>query len=230
MSEELQRWTQVEDYLCETLSVSDPILDAVLAECAAARLPEIQVSPNEGKLLNLIARIHGARRILEIGTLGGYSAIWLARALPENGEMLTIELEPDYAAVAEANLDRAGMHDRVELRIGDATGVLRTLADEKPKPFDLIFIDADKPNNPKYLDWALKLSREGTVIIVDNVVRDGSVIDSSSEDPSVRGSRVALEKLAADEGMNATAIQTVGSKGYDGMAIGIVCSPDPRVR
>ena len=204
----------------------EPALQAALDASSAAELPEIQVAPNQGKLLNLLARLTSARAILEIGTLGGYSTIWMARALPKNGRLITLEADPKHAEVARANIARAGLSEIVELRLGMALDTLPKIAAEGRGPFDLIFIDADKPNIPEYFAWALKLSRKGGLILVDNVVREGAVIDSKSTDESVQGVRRFNEKLAAEPRVSATAIQTVGSKGYDGLAIALVVA-DP---
>jgi predicted O-methyltransferase YrrM len=221
-----EQWTAVDRYLTDLLVPPDPALEAALQASAAAGLPPINVSPNQGKLLHLLARLQGARTILEIGTLGGYSTIWLARALPAGGRLITLEAEPRYAGVARANIARAGLTDVVELRLGLALETLPQLAAEGRGPFDLIFIDADKPSIPEYFAWALKLSRRGSLIIVDNVVRKGAVIDAASDDPSVQGVRRFNELLAAERRVSATAIQTVGSKGYDGFAIALVTA-DP---
>ncbi|HEU5109285.1 MAG TPA: O-methyltransferase, partial [Micromonosporaceae bacterium] len=191
---------------------------------SAAGLPEIQVAPNQGKLLQLMAQIRGARRILEIGTLGGYSTIWLARALPHDGRLVTMEYDRRHAEVARANIARAGLADRVEVRVGAALDLLPALARERPEPFDLTFIDADKQSNTEYFRWALRLSRVGSVIIVDNVVRGGRVTDPNSDDPSVVGTRRLFDALAAEPRVTATAIQTVGSKSYDGFAMAVVIS------
>jgi predicted O-methyltransferase YrrM len=215
-------WTAVDHYFSEKLISPDPIWELVLSANAAAGLPRIDVAPNQGKLLHLIARIRGARRILEIGTLGGYSTIWLARALPSDGKLITLEAEPKHADVAKGNIARAGVSTLVDLRLGPALDSLQTIWQESPQPFDLIFIDADKENNPAYLEWALRLSRPGTIIICDNVVRDGAVIDAKSSDAGVRGTRRFFEMLAADPRLDATALQTVGVKGYDGFAIALV--------
>jgi predicted O-methyltransferase YrrM len=193
----------------------------VLEASDAAGLPRISVTPNQGKLLNLLARIKGARNILEVGTLAGYSTIWLARALPENCKLITIEADPKHADVALANIARAGLADRVELRRGLALDVLPLLAAERREAFDFIFIDADKANIPSYFEWAMKLTNDGAVIIVDNVVRNGAVIDEASADPSVLGVRHFNEMLARDKRVSATTIQTVGSKGYDGFTIAV---------
>jgi predicted O-methyltransferase YrrM len=219
---EHQRWTAVDRYFADLFARPDPVLDAALRASEAAGLPPHHVSPNQGKLLMLLAQARGARAILEIGTLGGYSTIWLARALPAEGRLITLEADPKHAEVARANIARAGLAGIVELRVGRALEALRELAAEGHGPFDLIFIDADKPNNPDYLAWALKLSRPGSLIAADNVVRGGSVVDAGSGDPDVQGVRRFNELLAADPRVSATAIQTVGSKGHDGFAIALV--------
>ncbi|XXU21169.1 O-methyltransferase [Sorangium sp. So ce861] len=221
-----EQWSAVDRYITDLLVPPDAALAAALDASAAAGLPPINVAPNQGKLLNLLARIHGARTILEIGTLGGYSTIWLARALPAGGRLITLESEPKHAEVARANLDRAGVADRVELRLGRALDTLPKLAVEGRGPFDLIFIDADKPSNPDYFAWALKLSRRGSVIVIDNVVRRGAVVDPGSADPNVQGVRRLYELLAAEPRVSATAFQTVGIKGYDGLAVALVTA-DP---
>jgi predicted O-methyltransferase YrrM len=219
-------WTAVEKYLVSTLIHPDEAVNEAVQANASAGLPAIDVAPNEGKLLHLIARIQGATRILEIGTLGGYSTIWLARALPPTGHLITLELDPKHAAVAEKNIQRAGVSSLVDIRVGPAVDSLAQLhADlliKKIEPFDLIFLDADKPNNPVYLAWAIKLARPGTIIIGDNVIRDGEIIDANNTDPSVSGTRTFLEHLGNHPRLEATALQTVGSKGYDGFAIAIV--------
>jgi len=217
-----EQWTAVDRYFTDLLLPPDVALDAALRDSAAAGLPAIQVSPAQGKLLHLLARIHQARTILEIGTLGGYSTIWLARALPAGGRLVTLEADPKHAGVARANIARAGLANVVELRLGQAQATLPKLAAEGRGPFDLIFIDADKPSYPDYFAWALKLSRPGTLIIADNVVRKGAVVDAASDDPNVQGMRRFNEVLAAEPRVSATAIQTVGSKGYDGFAIALV--------
>ncbi len=216
------QWAAVDKYLAGLLVPADPALDAALADSAAHGLPAINVSPPQGKFLHLLARIRGARNILEVGTLGGYSAIWLGRALPPGGRLITLESEPKHAAVARANLDRAGLTGVVEIRLGPALETLPKLAAEGRGPFDLVFIDADKPSTADYFAWALKLSRPGTVIVVDNVTRKGGVIDPESTDATVLGMRRFLEALAAERRVTATAIQTVGGKGYDGFAIALV--------
>jgi len=216
------QWTAVDRYFAERLLPSDPVLEAALEASAAAGLPSINVSPVQGKYLHLLALATGARRILEIGTLGGYSTIWLARALPVGGRVVSLELQPKHAAVARANLDRAGLSARVEIRVGPATESLAQLLAEGAGPFDLIFIDADKPNNPAYLGWALKLARRGTLIVVDNVVRGGKILDPAGADPDVQGTRALFELFAAEPRLASTAMQTVGSKGYDGFAMAVV--------
>ena len=216
------KWTAVDRYFTEQLSLSDSALDAALAANQAAELPAIDVAPNQGKLLHLFARMIGARRILEIGTLGGYSTIWMARALPADGRLITLEFSPKHAEVARENIARAGLTELVEIRVGAALDTLPKVQAEILVPFDLIFIDADKPNNSEYLRWALKLSRRGTLIIVDNVVRDGAVIDAASADKDVQGARRLFELMGSEPRLSATALQTVGSKGYDGFAMAIV--------
>ena len=217
-----ERWTAVDRYLTDLLVPADAALAATLEESARAGLPPIAVSPTEGKLLHLLARVHGAREILEIGTLGGYSTIWLARALPPGGRLVTLELDPAHAEVARANVARAGLAGAVELRVGPALETLPRLAAERRGPFDLVFLDADKGGYPAYLAWALRLTRRGSLIVADNVVRDGAVIDPASDDPNVLGVRRFLELLAAEPRVSATAVQTVGGKGYDGFAIALV--------
>ncbi|MHC5742806.1 MAG: O-methyltransferase [Nostoc sp.] len=217
-----EQWTAVDRYFTDLLVPSDPALDTALQPSVAAGLPPHNVSPNQGKLLLLLAQIQGAQSILEIGTLGGYSTIWLARALPSDGRLITLEADPKHAEIARANIAHAGLSDVVDLRLGKALSTLPQIAAEGHGPFDLIFIDADKPSNPEYFAWALKLSRRGSLIIADNVVRNGAVIDANSNDPSVQGVRRFNELLASEPRVSATAIQTVGSKGYDGFAIAIV--------
>ncbi|WP_047237010.1 O-methyltransferase [Chromobacterium subtsugae] len=217
-----KQWNEVDDYFSRSLVQQDAALEAALADSAAAGLPAINVAPNQGKFLHLLARIHGARRILEIGTLGGYSAIWLARALPADGRLVTLEYDPRHAEVAAANLARAGQAAKTEIRQGAALDSLAQLIAEGAAPFDLIFIDADKPNNPHYLELALRLSRPGTVIVGDNVVRQGEVANAGSVDPAVQGTRRFIELLGANPRLSATALQTVGGKGYDGFALAIV--------
>jgi predicted O-methyltransferase YrrM len=221
-----EQWTAVDRYLTDLLAPPDPALDAALRTSAAAGLPAINVSPNQGKLLHLLARAQGAREILEVGTLGGYSTIWLARALPPGGRLVTLEADPGHAEVARANIASAGLDGVVQLRLGRALDTLPRLAAEGRGPFDLVFIDADKPSTPEYFAWALKLTRRGSVIITDNVVRKGAVADQASDDPNVQGMRRFLELLAAEPRVSATAIQTVGGKGYDGFALALVTA-DP---
>jgi predicted O-methyltransferase YrrM len=216
------QWNRVDEYIIDRLVPQDHALEESLAANKAAGLPAIDVSPNQGKLLYLLARMAGARRVLEVGTLGGYSTIWLARALPSDGRVVTLEAEPRHAEVARRNLDRAGVADRVDIRVGPALDTLPRIEAEGLAPFDLIFIDADKPNNPHYLAWALRLARPGTVIIGDNVVRDGAVADATSADPGVRGTRQFFDMITAEPRLDATAIQTVGSKGWDGLMLAIV--------
>jgi predicted O-methyltransferase YrrM len=217
-----QLWSAVDDYISDLFISSDPVLEATLAASAAAGLPSISVSPAEGKLLMLLAQLHGARTILEIGTLGGYSTIWLARALPPGGTLITLEASPKHAEVARANIALANLENVVEVRVGPALETLPILASEARAPFDLIFIDANKDNYPEYLTWALKLSRRGTLIIADNVIRDGEVLDSATTDPRVEGTRRFNQELAADPRVTSTIVQTVGRKGYDGIAVAIV--------
>jgi predicted O-methyltransferase YrrM len=217
-----ERWSAVDRYLAELFAPADAALEAALVDSAAAGLPAINVSPVQGKLLLLLARMQRAESILEIGTLGGYSTIWLARALPARGRLITLEVNPRFAAVARANIQRANLGGIVELRLGAALDTLPRLADEGHAGFDLIFIDADKPNNPEYFRWALRLSHPGTLIVIDNVVRDGRVIDANDADPNVAGVRRLNQLLAAEPRVSATAIQTVGSKGYDGFALALV--------
>jgi len=212
-------WSTVDAYVSERLlSGADPVLEAVLRANASAGLPAIDVSPAQGKFLHLLVKIAGARRILEIGTLGGYSTVWMASALPADGRLVTLEYSDRHAAVARDNIARAGLLDRVEVRQGAALDLLPGVTG----PFDLIFIDADKPNNPNYLDWALRLSRPGTVIVLDNVVRDGRVTDASSGDRNVEGSRAGFDFFHDHPQLDATALQTVGLKGYDGFALALV--------
>jgi predicted O-methyltransferase YrrM len=218
------RWNAVDRYFADLLVSPDAALDAALAASAAAGLPPINVSPTQGKLLYLLARAVGARNILEIGTLGGYSTIWLARALPEGGRVISLEADARHAEIARANIARAGLGDVVDVRLGLALDTLPRLAAEEREPFDFVFVDADKPNNATYLDWALRLSHQGTVIVVDNVVRNGEVLDAASDSPTTQGVRRFLERLAAEPRVSATAIQTVGNKGYDGFAIALVTS------
>jgi predicted O-methyltransferase YrrM len=216
------QWTAVDRYITDLFVPPDPALDAALQATADAGMPLINVAPNQGKLLHVLALAHGARTILEVGTLAGYSTIWLARALPNGGRLVTLEVDPKHAEVARANIARAGLADVVELRLGPALDTLPQLVAEGQGPFDMVFIDADKPNTTAYFEWALKLTRRGSLIIADNVVRDGAVIDADSADASVQGVRRFNAALAAEPRVTASVIQTVGSKGYDGLAFAIV--------
>jgi predicted O-methyltransferase YrrM len=215
MSEKV--WDAVDDFIAGHLVEDDPALQVAIEASEAAGLPSINVAPNQGKLLMLLARAIGARKILEIGTLGGYSTIWLARALLPDGRLVTLEANPDYAKVAHANIARAGLEGLVEIRVGRALDTLPSLAAEAP--FDLIFIDADKPSTPGYFQWAVRLARLGSLIVVDNVVREGAILDGASEDPNVLGMRRFFELAATDKRVSGTAIQTVGHKGHDGLAV-----------
>jgi predicted O-methyltransferase YrrM len=215
-------WTAVDGYISDRLIPGDAALDAALKANAAAGLPAIDVAPNQGKFLYLLARMQCASRILEIGTLGGYSTIWLARALTPKGVLVTLEYEAKHARVALSNIAHAGLASLVDLRLGPAAESLARLHAESPEPFDLIFIDADKQNNPVYLEWALRLARPGTVIIVDNVIRDGTLIDPADPDPRVIGNRRMFDMISAEPRLDATALQTVGSKGYDGFMLAVV--------
>jgi predicted O-methyltransferase YrrM len=217
-------WTAVDRYFSQQLSLSDPALDAAIAANRAAELPAIDVAPNQGKLLQMLAQLVGARRILEIGTLGGYSSIWLARALAAGGRLITLEFSAKHAEIARANIARAGLAHAVEIRVGAALDTLPKLQNESKEPFDLIFIDADKSNNAEYVRWAIRLSRPGTLIIIDNVVRDGAVVNAASTDKDVQGARELFELLANEPRLTSTAMQTVGVKGYDGIAFAIVKS------
>ncbi len=220
MTQEL--WTAVDQYISEILIPHDAVLDAAVHGSAEAGLPSIQVSPAQGKLLHLLARSLGARNILEIGTLGGYSAIWMARALPPGGRLLTLEADAKHAEVARANFARAGLTGAIEQRLGPALHTLPQVASERRAPFDLIFIDANKSTMAEYFDWAWKLSRKGSLIVADNVIRDGAVIDAASKDADIQGVRRFNERLAAEPRVSATEIQTVGCKGYDGFALVLV--------
>ncbi|MDQ3441555.1 MAG: O-methyltransferase [Planctomycetota bacterium] len=218
------QWTAVDRYLVETLVPTDSALEAALRTSAEHGLPAINVAPNQGKLLHLLALAMGAKNILEIGTLGGYSTIWLARALPAGGKLITLEADAKHATVAQSNIARAGLPNVVELILGRAIDTLPKLAHDRRGPFDLTFIDADKVSAADYFAWALKLSRNGSVIVVDNVVREGNVIDGASNDVSVQGVRSLLEMMANEPRVTATALQTVGAKGYDGFAVAVVTS------
>jgi predicted O-methyltransferase YrrM len=217
-----EQWSAVDRFITDLLVPADPALDAALADSAAAGLPAISVSANQGKLLNLLARAQCARAILEIGTLGGYSTIWLARALAEGGRLVTLEAEPRHAEVARSNIARAGLAGVVDIRLGRALETLPQLVSEGLGPFDFVFIDADKESTADYFAWSLKLTRRGSLIVVDNVVRKGAVIDADSDDSKVHGVNRFYAMLAAEPRVSATAIQTVGSKGYDGFAIALV--------
>ncbi|MDX8440125.1 O-methyltransferase [Mesorhizobium australafricanum] len=215
-------WTAVDDYIVSSLFEADPVLDATLAANRDQGLPAIDVSAAQGKLLSLLVRIRGAKKVLEVGTLGGYSTIWMARGLPADGKIVTLELDPHHAKVARSNFERAGVSDKIDLRVGPALQSLAALGNENAGPFDLIFIDADKPNNPNYLAWAMKLSRSGSVIVCDNVIRDGAVLKEDGRDAYVEGARAAFSFIGSDKRLDGTAIQTVGAKGYDGFAIALV--------
>jgi len=215
-------WSEVDAFLTGLVVGSDPALDDALATSEAAGLPSIEVAPTHGKLLMLLAKMMGAKRILEIGTLGGYSTIWLARALSDGGKLITLEADPDHAEIARENLANAGLAEKVEVRVGAAIATLEKLRDGGAEPFDFFFLDADKPNNPTYFEWALKLSRKGSVIVADNVVRWGAIADDDATDPSVKGMRHFMEIMARDNRVSATAIQTVSAKGHDGFALALV--------
>jgi predicted O-methyltransferase YrrM len=227
-SSEADLWTEVDRFLCDALIAPDDVLEAALESSRAAGLPAISVSPTQGKLLELLARLLDARSILEIGTLGAYSTIWLARGMRPGGRLITLEADPAHAAVARANIARAGLESMVELRLGSASDTLPGISAERLGPFDLIFIDADKKSTPSYFEWALKLSQPGSLIVVDNVVRDGRVIDSTTDDQDILGIRRFLEMAGTNPVVSATAIQTVGLKGYDGFAIVRVLSNQRR--
>jgi len=215
-------WTAVDRYFGDLLAPHDEALTAAVRTNREAGLPAIDVSPLQGKFLHVLVQMTQAKRVLEIGTLGGYSTIWMARALPKGGCIVSLEYEPRHAEIARVNLRRAGLLRRVEIRLGPALASLRELNRSDARPFDLIFIDADKENNPQYLKWALKLSRRGTVIVVDNVARHGTVIEARSKEPDIVGTRRCLEMMAAEPRLSAAALQTVGSKGLDGFAIAVV--------
>ncbi len=223
-------WTAIDRYIGDHLLPADPVLDAALIASDTAGLPPIAITPNQGKLLEILVRVHGAHTILELGTLGGYSTIWLARAIPEEGRVVTLERDPHYAEVARANIENAGLAKIVQIRVGPALQTLSELHSEGAGPFDLIFIDADKQNNPGYLEWSLRLSRPGTLIIADNVVRAGAILHPDGNDPQlgdsgVQGVRRFYEMLASDARVSATVIQTVGAKGHDGFALAVVTDP-----
>lgn len=220
MSQEL--WTDVDQYLAATLLPPDPLMSDVLAANANANLPAIDVSPVQGRFLELLVQMTGAKRILELGTLGAYSTIWMGRAMPADGRIVTLEFSELHAKVARENIERAGLAGRIQIRVGPALETLPTVEADGLGPFDFIFIDADKPNNRSYLEWAVRLARAGTVIVLDNVIRDGKVIDASSDDDSVKGTRAGLAFMGSHPRLKATALQNVGVKGYDGFAIAIV--------
>ena len=215
-------WAEVDRYFSSALIRSDRVLDAALKANRKANLPAIDVTALQGRFLEVLIRATGARRVLEIGTLGGYSTLWLARAIPDNGLVVTLELEAKHASIAQKNIERAGFSQRVDLRIGPAAESLAALVAASADPFDFIFIDADKAGYPEYLKWSLKLSRPGTLIIADNVVRDGKVIDAKNSDPNIKGVRRFLKLAAAEPRLSTTVLQTVGNKGYDGFAIALV--------
>jgi len=223
-------WDAVDRYFVDLFGLDDPVLEETLRSSLAAGLPEIQVSALQGRLLQLLAQLQGARQILEIGTLGGYSSIWLARALPSGGRLITLELEPRHAEVARANIERAGLTERVEVRVGRAVDRLAQLVAEGVGPFDLVFIDADKESYPEYLTWALRLSRPGTLLVADNVIRNGTIVDAHHPDPRVQGVRRFLQMMAAEPRLRAAPLQMVGSKGYDGWAIARVTDGQPNER
>ncbi|MFD0314720.1 O-methyltransferase [Streptomyces flavalbus] len=216
---ESQTWDAVDEYFTGHLSPDDEALRAALRDSQAAGLPEVNVTATQGKFLHLLATVQGARTVLEIGTLGGYSTIWLARALPADGRLVSLEYSPRHAEVAVRNIARAGLDKVAEVRVGPALESLPQLADENPPPFDLVFIDADKANNERYLEWALKLTSAGSLIVVDNVVRGGRVADPGSTEADVRGTRAAIELIGSHPRLDGTALQTVGAKGYDGFAL-----------
>jgi predicted O-methyltransferase YrrM len=213
-------WTQIDDFYADCLLAPDPALDQARADCRAGGLPAISVSPLQGQFLHVLARLRNAKKILEIGTLGGYSSICMARALPPRGKLISLEINPRHAAVAAANIRRAGLAGKVDIRVGKALELLPTLVSEAP--FDLIFIDADKPSNAAYFAWAVRLGRPGTAIVIDNVVRKGAIVDSKNTDPDIRGTRRLAKAIAAERRVTATAMQTVGVKGYDGFILAVV--------
>lgn len=217
-----QQWIAMDDYLTSRLLPPDATLDAALQASAAAGLPSINVAPNQGKLLHLLAKLRGARRILELGTLGGYSTIWLARALPVDGRLVSLEADQDYAQIARANVERAGVAGVVSIEVGAAAQTLEKLVAENAEPFDMIFLDADKKSYPEYLRLSLQLSRPGTLIVGDNVIRRGRIADLASTDPDVIGLHEFFRLLATNPRLDSTAVQTVGSKGWDGFSMSIV--------
>ncbi len=215
-------WTKVDSYFDSVLNLRDDVMERVLKASSVAGLPEISVTAAQGKLLQLLVRSNGSRNVLEVGTLGGYSSIWMGRGLPVGGRVTTLELNPEFAKVAEKNIAMAGLEKVVEVRVGKASESLPKIAAENREPFDFVFIDADKPSNADYFEWAMKLSRRGTIIVVDNVVRDGKVTEAGSEDEGVKGARRVLEMMGREKRVEATAIQTVGAKGWDGFAMAVV--------
>ncbi len=217
-----EQWNSVDSYFDRLFAPPDAVMDAAITATTEAGLPAINVSPTQGKLLHVLAKAHNARKILEIGTLAGYSSIWMARALPADGKLITLEIDPKHAAVARANLARAGVDKQVEVIVGKAIESLPQLDSNGEGPFDLVFIDADKVSTPDYLTWAMRLTKPGSIIIIDNVVRSGQVANPDTTDPHVKGIQKALEMLASDKRLVSTALQTVGSKGYDGFSIAVV--------
>jgi len=220
-------WHQVDEYVASRLLAEDEPLRAAVRTSAEGGLPPIQITAAQGQLLQILAKAIGARRVLEIGTLGGYSAIWLARGVGPGGTVLTLERDPHHADVARQNLSRAGVGDRVEIRVGDALGTLPTVEAEHRPPFDLVFIDADRPHYDEYLGWAIRLGHSGTLIVVDNVVKEGAVLDPSPKDPGIAGLRRFTDRLGTEPNLIAVEIQTVGSKGHDGFALALVTGPAP---
>lgn len=220
-------WSDVDDYIADRLIGADPVMAAVLEANARAKLPAIDVSAAQGRFLELLVRMTGARRVLEIGTLGGYSGIWMARALPPDGRLVTLEYSPFHAMVARGNFKQAGVADRIDLRVGAALDLLPSVEGDGLVPFDLVFIDADKSNSANYVDWAVRLARPGTVIVLDNVVRGGRVIEAGSGEAGIVGSRAALDLIGGHPRLTATALQTVGAKGHDGFAIAVVGQEAP---
>lgn len=222
MVENSDTWTEVDAYLERALDLADETLTRTAADAARAGLPDISITATQGKLLQLLTESVGAQSVLEIGTLGGYSTIWLGRGIPEDGKLITLEIDPNHAAVARRNLARAGLGSKCEVRVGPALELLPALEHQPPAPYDLVFIDADKPSIPAYFRWALRLTRPGSLIVVDNVIRRGAVVDGTSTDPAVQGVRQFLELLAAEPRVSATVLQTVGRKGHDGLAVALV--------
>lgn len=217
-----ETWTAVDEFFKEKLIGIDDALDAALTNSEMSDLPAINVAPNQGKFLHLLAKIQGAKSILEIGTLGGYSTIWLAWALPDGGQLVSLEFDKKHAEVAQQNVEHAGLADRVEIIQGAALDTLPSLVRDKRAPFDFVFIDADKQNNPAYVNWAMKMTRPGSIIIVDNVVRAGTIAETNSDDPNVQGARALFDLVEQEPKLDATALQTVGIKGYDGLVIAVV--------